>query len=499
MTQFLWGIDEPIAYRELKGVVERRNCLLFAGPILAVHAYSQDGRRPPSWFHLFPQIINWCYQEAILGKQDADEISIAISRGYFSDGSKELEKAFLDKDMMRRCLSDILLCGKAGIGRAHLLTARIPFRAYLTNNYDTFIDDAYRSTHNEDLKTFYEPSTLMLRRYYENKPFILKMYGDVKDPESLVLGDRAYSGVVYDGRKNQRNFTSLLSNSSVLFLGFEDGDVELRGVLDSVPQSPARNNRHWLVIPRGALPTLTTKRLWSEKSIATILYDSDHDEGIVSFLERLADSLIPSRPPHSSRYGSTVSTTKIVLGSSNPPYLELEIAQTKGGSMSTEVQKHKSVKVFISYAHEDSKLRMRLDKHLANLKNLGVIDTWYDGDIVAGQEWEPAILEQLNAADVILLLISADFMASRYIHTKELARAMERHEANEACVIPVLLQPVEYRGAPFDKLESLPLDAQKRPRAITTWSSRDTAFAKVASGIRVAIEVLNTTKSSSNP
>lgn len=157
------------------------------------------------------------------------------------------------------------------------------------------------------------------------------------------------------------------------------------------------------------------------------------------------------------------------------------------------------VKVFVSYAHEDSRLRKRLDKHLATLKNLGLITAWYDGEIVAGQEWEPEILGNLEMADVILLLISADFLASKYIHTKELKRAMERHEAKTAKVIPVLLQPVDYRGAPFDKLEALPVDAQKRPKAVTEWSNREQAFAKAAEGIRKAVEKWQTERLTTYP
>lgn len=155
--------------------------------------------------------------------------------------------------------------------------------------------------------------------------------------------------------------------------------------------------------------------------------------------------------------------------------------------------------VFISYAHEDSRFRARLDKHLANLQNQGMLATWYDGEIVAGEEWEPEILEHLNTAQIILLLISADFMASKYINTVELQRAVARHEAGQARVIPILLKPVDYRGAPFAKLEALPTDANKRLKAITEWSNREQAYARIAEGIRRAVEQLTSAKHSSRP
>lgn len=142
--------------------------------------------------------------------------------------------------------------------------------------------------------------------------------------------------------------------------------------------------------------------------------------------------------------------------------------------------------IFISYAHRDELLLKELEEHLALLQNQGVITTWHDRDISAGAEWEREIDTHLNTAHIILLLISASFLASKYCYTTEMKRAMERHKAGEACVIPVLLRPVDWKGAPFGRLQPLPTKAQP----ITSWSDRDEAFLDVAKGIRDAIEKL---------
>jgi len=157
------------------------------------------------------------------------------------------------------------------------------------------------------------------------------------------------------------------------------------------------------------------------------------------------------------------------------------------------------MKVFISYAREDKMLRDDLDDHLANLKQQGIIETWHDGEILAGQAWEPAILEQLETADVILLLISAKFLASPYINSVEMKRAMQRHEVGEARVIPVLLRPVFFKNAPFASLEMLPKDSHGQLKAITKWSNRDEAYAKVAEGIHRAVSDLQTETPSDSP
>jgi hypothetical protein len=105
------------------------------------------------------------------------------------------------------------------------------------------------------------------------------------------------------------------------------------------------------------------------------------------------------------------------------------------------------IEIFYSYAHEDEKQRKELDKHLYNMRRQGLIAEWYDRDISAGMEWEHEIDIHLNTAQIILLLISPDFMASDYCYSIEMQRAMERHEAGEARVIPIILKHVDWQDA----------------------------------------------------
>jgi hypothetical protein len=145
-----------------------------------------------------------------------------------------------------------------------------------------------------------------------------------------------------------------------------------------------------------------------------------------------------------------------------------------------EAQEKMAIEVFYSYAHEDEELREELDKHLTMLKRQGVITGWHDREISVGTEWAGKIDEHLNSARVILLLISADFLASDYCYDVELKRAMERHKVGEARVIPVILRSVDWQGAPFGKLQALPKDA----KPVTSWDNRDEAFTDIAQGIR---------------
>jgi WD40 repeat protein len=147
-----------------------------------------------------------------------------------------------------------------------------------------------------------------------------------------------------------------------------------------------------------------------------------------------------------------------------------------------------SIEVFCCYAREDQPLLVQLQKHLKPLQHEGLITLWADIDIDAGTEWEKEIHRHLNTAQIILLLISPDFMASEYCYSVEMQRAIERHEHGEARVIPIILRPVAWQKTRLGKLQALPTDA--RPITSGKWHHQDEAFYDVAEGIRDAVEVL---------
>src|SRR5713226_3133531 len=118
------------------------------------------------------------------------------------------------------------------------------------------------------------------------------------------------------------------------------------------------------------------------------------------------------------------------------------------------------VRMFFSYSHKDEGSKEQLEIHLAILQRKGLINTWSDRKILAGQNWESIIETQLDHADIVLFLISADFVASDYCYGKEMLRALERHERNEAKVIPIILRPVDWSDAPFSRLQALPKDGK---------------------------------------
>jgi WD40 repeat protein len=146
-----------------------------------------------------------------------------------------------------------------------------------------------------------------------------------------------------------------------------------------------------------------------------------------------------------------------------------------------------TIEIFCCYAHEDQPILKKLKAHLMPLQRQEHITIWSDSNINAGVEWEQEIKKHLDTAHIILLLISSDFMGSDYCYSKEMKRAMERHERGEACVIPILVSPTYWKGAPFDKLQALPTNA--RPITDGSWTV-DEALVDVAEKISIVVNKL---------
>ncbi len=149
-----------------------------------------------------------------------------------------------------------------------------------------------------------------------------------------------------------------------------------------------------------------------------------------------------------------------------------------------EVEKWKNMEIFCCYAREDQPLLLKLKKHLTPLQREGLITLRADINISAGTKWEQEVHHYLNTAQIILLLISPDFMSSDYCYSVEMQRALERHERGEARVIPVILRTVPWRKTPLGKLQALPKDANP----ITRWPDQDEALNDVSERLREVVE-----------
>ena len=144
-------------------------------------------------------------------------------------------------------------------------------------------------------------------------------------------------------------------------------------------------------------------------------------------------------------------------------------------------------KIFISYAHEDEELRKELEKHLSELKRQKVVTIWSDEQIRPGEELDSAIKKELESADIILLLVSPDFLASTYCREIETVKALEQRQTRGSVTIPVILRPCDWQRAPFGRLKALPKDGNP----VVQYPSRDEAFLEIVKALGDEVEAHN--------
>lgn len=141
-------------------------------------------------------------------------------------------------------------------------------------------------------------------------------------------------------------------------------------------------------------------------------------------------------------------------------------------------------KIFIAYAREDEEFLSQLRKHFKPLEISNQAQIWYDGKILPGEDWEEAIKINIQNADLILLLISSDSIASDYFFNTEVKKALKRRIEGNVSVVPFILRPCQWQSTPLGKLQALP----KNAKPITSWTNRDEAYEDATQKIAELIE-----------
>jgi hypothetical protein len=152
------------------------------------------------------------------------------------------------------------------------------------------------------------------------------------------------------------------------------------------------------------------------------------------------------------------------------------------------------LKLFYSYAHKDKTLRDELGAHLANCRQLRIIQDWYDAEIIPGKDWDATIKEKLRTADFILCLLSSDFLNSKYISLVELPEAFERRAAAKVEIVPIFIRDCDYSGSFFEHVQRLP----PGDKPVTMWPNQDEAWTKVVKGLKTAFEEFRKASNASN-
>ena len=149
-----------------------------------------------------------------------------------------------------------------------------------------------------------------------------------------------------------------------------------------------------------------------------------------------------------------------------------------------------ALKLFVSYSHVDEEIKASFIKHIQPLSRMNLISEWHDAKIEPGDKWSEKIIEQINGADIVIFLVSIDFINSKYCYDIEMETALKRNDNLECVVIPVLMRKCLWQHTPLGALQALPKDA----KPVASWPDMDEAFVNVVEGIKLVAEGLQKKK-----
>ncbi len=231
-----------------------------------------------------------------------------------------------------------------------------------------------------------------------------------------------------------------------------------------------------------------------------LIYDTAAIEFATEFYESLAfgssvaEAFEQGRQALAQKAPDQMDQPVLLAGTADPSNITIAPLKSKlpsSGSGFPTTPNRRPAKLFCSYSHVDERFRSELEKHLALLSHQDAIHVWHDRRIEPGANWQKEIDDNLEKTDIVLLLVSADFMASQYCFGIEMKRALDRQGIGSARVIPILIRKCDLQGAPFAGLQWLPTGS----KPVKNWSDRDAAWTDVAMGIRRVVASLDSATS----
>jgi hypothetical protein len=266
--------------------IRSRKCVIFVGAGLSAQARTEDGTPLPTWVQLLHQMIEWCGSCGVQLQAESEDLREAIRKGRLLLVAQELKDSL--GNQLTDCLSDVLRIGKVKPGEAHHLICRLPWAAALTSNYDDIFEEAY-SLEPKRPPVFLPRDIPEAQRCLQSDSFfVLKIHGDARIPESIVLGSRDYSKLLYRCESYRKFLDILFGYFTVLFVGFGGQDPDLDTVINQYWTIYERSvGEHFMLIPEDQFSVFERRRLLEDSGLHCIPYnvDSSHSQFIEFFRE----------------------------------------------------------------------------------------------------------------------------------------------------------------------------------------------------------------------
>ena len=455
------------------------NYILVVGPNLARQEAAHDHGHTPTYLgRLLERMVEWCVQENVIQQQDTiNDLRTLLYNGALVQVGYKIEEYLATPQQKQQCLSAVLHPYNQ-VKEIHYHLAHIPFRGYITTGYDTCIETAYAEIHHNQLRKFYKPFLSRAVKACRNKqPFILKLYGDLDDSDSITLGHRLLTGLYAEDDRDQ--LRQLFSGVSSLFIGFEKADLDL-----DVLKSLAKDK----IIVHQKYPdrALELEKVESNDLLETGTFTKSFT---ISY-ESLSHSrmlLAVHNPPQDTKEASRKASST----SPRSPSAEQDSQEE------TQQENKIPITVFIFYAPKDNKYKIEIEKVLNGLKNKkGKPFDIICGSLALGESiaYKTDMKHPLTSKDLVILLISRDFMGSKYYDKEQIQEVVERH-GKGAWICPILVRPYNWEGYQFDELTESILPSNRIP--ITKWRPQDDAYVDISEGLEYALDYLASRRSPS--
>jgi hypothetical protein len=311
-------------------------------------------------------------------------------------------------------------------------------------------------------------------------PIVMNITGGEMDTDPVAAAEKLATTRTADGTVLLYNVH--LSGSATAPISFPNSSQEL-------PDSAARTLfKMSSIIPRQVAreltyeghPVLPGARGFVSNGDAVPLITHFDIGTRIAFIDEITSTPIPTSGGDSAvepgPSAEAIESQRVQVNKFIDTYVEQQVVGTRQDQSKVRAD----LKVFVSYSHKDERYRERLEISLAQLRRDKVISTWHDKKILPGKEWDREIDENLNSANLVLLLVSPDFLASDFAYSREMEQALERHESGSAIVVPIILRPCDWRNSRLEPLQALP----SRGRAISSWPNRDAAWLDVVQELR---------------
>ena len=280
------GLIPPI----LREIVRNRKCILFAGAGLSAQAADEEGVHLPLWGDLLERMIDWCIENRVELGASKPELTDILKKKRYLTVAQELQERLGSR--IGDCLRQLLQVRKVRPSEAHRLIPNTEWVAVLTSNYDGLLEGAY-ALHSEGIvpPIFTRNSTgQALNSLRNGQFFIFKVHGDINQPDSIILGDRDYSKILYLEPGYRSFLETLFATYTVLFVGFSADDPDLTAVIERLSALYERSiGQHFLVVPEDAFSAIERRRLLEDKRLDCITYKKDefHSQ-VVEFLKAIS-------------------------------------------------------------------------------------------------------------------------------------------------------------------------------------------------------------------